>query len=384
MRPTISACMIVKNESKYLRDCLESIHFWVDEIILVDTGSTDDTVKIGLEYAPQVFHYEWQNDFSAARNHAFSLATKDWCFVIDADERFSIDDIGELLAQLANPENGVLQIQVWNLFEDEAKPGHYSDKVTKLNSPRFFRRSLGLKYVSAVHNYVPLGPEVPGVVWLDDVRLYHLGYANFEEQKIKNKRRLDMIGKWLREHPEDGKMHFQMAQTLRFEALLSNDEADWRKMIEHCSLGLACPSPVDYGPGIKCQLLEHSAFAYYNLKDYENALKDIKTALDLKPDYLDAMWLGSQILMAQGRLNEAKQALESYIVAVRAYNIQSDRDNIIMFSSDGLAEGLLHLGAVKRALGDVWGGDRDIDSAVKLKPSLAAKAQTITAVTEVK
>ena len=70
--------MIVKNESKVLRRCLDSVAHLMDEIIIVDTGSTDNTKKIALEYTDKVYDFEWINDFSAARNFAFSKATKDY------------------------------------------------------------------------------------------------------------------------------------------------------------------------------------------------------------------------------------------------------------------------------------------------------------------
>ena len=74
----ISLSMIVKNEEKYLRDCLESVKGVVDEIILVDTGSTDSTVRIAQEYGAKIFNFEWINDFSAARNYSLDQCSGDW------------------------------------------------------------------------------------------------------------------------------------------------------------------------------------------------------------------------------------------------------------------------------------------------------------------
>ena len=83
---TISLCMIVKNEEKNLERCLKSYAPLMDEIIVVDTGSTDKTKEIAAEYTPYVYDFEWVHDFAAARNFAFSKATGDYIYSADADE----------------------------------------------------------------------------------------------------------------------------------------------------------------------------------------------------------------------------------------------------------------------------------------------------------
>ena len=84
--PTISLCMIVKNEEKHIARCLDSVAGLVDEIVIVDTGSSDRTVEIASRYTPRVYSYPWKDDFSDARNHAFSKATMDYCMWMDADD----------------------------------------------------------------------------------------------------------------------------------------------------------------------------------------------------------------------------------------------------------------------------------------------------------
>src|SRR5215469_8478565 len=83
----ISLCMIVRNEERFLADALESVRGVVDEINIVDTGSTDSTVEIATRYGANVVHRTWCNDFSWARNEALAMATRRWILVLDADER---------------------------------------------------------------------------------------------------------------------------------------------------------------------------------------------------------------------------------------------------------------------------------------------------------
>lgn len=92
MSNTISACIICKNEEEKIGNLLESIHDIVDEIIVVDTGSTDKTKEIVAKYTENLFDFEWIYDFAAARNYSFSKATKDWIIWLDSDDKFVEED----------------------------------------------------------------------------------------------------------------------------------------------------------------------------------------------------------------------------------------------------------------------------------------------------
>ena len=83
---SISLCMIVRNEEEVLARCLDSVRAAVDEIVIVDTGSTDRTKEIASEYTEKIFDYKWCEDFSAARNFAFSKGHMDYLMWLDADD----------------------------------------------------------------------------------------------------------------------------------------------------------------------------------------------------------------------------------------------------------------------------------------------------------
>ena len=93
---TISLCMIVKNEEDTLGRCLDSIKGLIDEVVIVDTGSTDRTKDIAKEYTDKIFDFEWIDDFSAARNYSFSKATMDYILWLDADDIFMEIDLEKL------------------------------------------------------------------------------------------------------------------------------------------------------------------------------------------------------------------------------------------------------------------------------------------------
>ena len=82
----ISLCMIVKNEERFLAQCLDSVKDFVDEICIVDTGSTDRTIEIARSYGARIEEHAWRNDFGWARDRALAMATRRWIFQLDADE----------------------------------------------------------------------------------------------------------------------------------------------------------------------------------------------------------------------------------------------------------------------------------------------------------
>ena len=125
-RATISACMIVKNEEEMLPNCLESIRSWVDEIIIVDTGSTDKTVEIAKSYGAKIYNQVWTKDFSFHRNYSISKATCDWVFIIDADEEFVLDDLPTLRRATAQDDYRIVSFNVFNVNKFIQKGSQFS------------------------------------------------------------------------------------------------------------------------------------------------------------------------------------------------------------------------------------------------------------------
>ena len=108
----ISLCMIVKNEEKVLRRCLDSYLELMDEIIIVDTGSADSTKDIAAQYTDKVYEFPWRKDFAAARNYAFSKATKDYIFSADADEVLDDDNKARFRALKENLDSQIEIVQM--------------------------------------------------------------------------------------------------------------------------------------------------------------------------------------------------------------------------------------------------------------------------------
>ncbi|WP_439647948.1 glycosyltransferase [Cohnella mopanensis] len=148
--------MIVKNEEGTLDRCLSSVRGVVDEIVIVDTGSTDLTRSIAAKYTDDVYHFEWVNDFSAARNYAFSLATKEYILWLDADDILLPGDAVSLRDTLSKVTRDVDAISMpYHLSFDEE-----GNVTSSLRRNRIVKREKGFRWVGQVHEYLAVGGNI--------------------------------------------------------------------------------------------------------------------------------------------------------------------------------------------------------------------------------
>ena len=113
---TISACLIVKDEEELLPDCLSSVKDLVDEIIVVDTGSSDRTIEIAKEYGAKIYEHPWEDNFALHRNQSIEYATSEWVFIIDADERFDAGYLTKVKELLPRTDFDAIALQVNNIY----------------------------------------------------------------------------------------------------------------------------------------------------------------------------------------------------------------------------------------------------------------------------
>ncbi|MGL4874961.1 MAG: glycosyltransferase family 2 protein, partial [Clostridium sp.] len=146
----ISLCLIIKNEENILKRCLDSTKGFIDEIIIVDTGSTDKSKEVAQEYTDKIYDFEWCDDFSKARNFAFSKATKEYIFWLDADDYITEENLKELikLKETMNKELDAVSMH-YSLSRDEKGNTTYS-----LRRNRLVKRSLDFKWIGRIHEYL--------------------------------------------------------------------------------------------------------------------------------------------------------------------------------------------------------------------------------------
>jgi len=320
---TISACMIVKNEEECLPRCLRSIKGLVDEIVVVDTGSTDNTVKIAQSFGVRVYHHKWENNFSKARNISIGYATTDWIFIIDADEELEADDVPLLKKTLRETYFKAVSISVYNFSREQAMYTSF------LPSIRAFRRETGGYYEGIVHNMLRL-PESEHVLRLP-VRLKHYGYGLSKEKMARKvERTKTLILQQLEKNPDNGYAHFNLAQLLRGEEDIPSPEM-MDQVIYHAGRAVELSDPRKQGERhIHLMAMHQLVTAYYNKNEYNKAEEWCHQALAIRPDYLDALLSLGHIYSSTRRLDLARKYYLEYLDRQKNYDEHNETEYLIL------------------------------------------------------
>lgn len=200
LAPRLSVCLIAKNEERFIDGCLQSIRGLADQLILVDTGSTDRTVEIARNHGAEVHFRAWDNDFSAARNAALLHARGDWVLILDADEEVSPTHHAALRALLTRPNVIAYRLPLVDV-------GREADGVSQV--PRLFRNAPQQFYVSRIHEQVYASLELNREKWsmenlFGDAQLIHHGYqAEVVKSRDKIQRNIRLLEQANEEYPND-------------------------------------------------------------------------------------------------------------------------------------------------------------------------------------
>jgi len=231
--------MIVKNEERHIARCLDSVAGLVDEIIIVDTGSTDRTVEIASNYTSKIFSYQWKDDFSDARNNSFSKASMDYCMWMDADDILETVERDKFLQlkQSLSAEVDIVMMKYHTLFDEEGRPSFTYFRE------RWIRNSAQYRWVGAVHEVIP--PN--GKVIYSDIAISHkkIGAGN-PNRNLRIYQKMIADGKTLEPRHQyyygrELYYHKQYEEAVSvLEQFLCTKEGWIENKIEACSVCAAC------------------------------------------------------------------------------------------------------------------------------------------------
>jgi tetratricopeptide (TPR) repeat protein len=300
MRPRLSLCMIVKNEERYLEDCLASVQDVVDEMIVVDSGSTDRTVEIALQFGAKVIPFVWNNDFAAARNESLRHATGKWILYLDADERLASGQEALLRKLLAAKNTFAYSVIV--------EGDHYLPSGVvrqRMAYPRLFRRHPTIRFEGKVHEQImPALRRLGCTVAPSALTILHLGYAqSLDVVQQKCRRNIELLTDQLHQNPDDAYARYQLGST--YAVLGEVDNA--RRELEQ-----ACRSQ-QLATNVRASAMNLLAELAIRDGDYATAIQHGERSLQLAPRQSLARWFLAAAAISQGQYDTALRFLQELL-----------------------------------------------------------------------
>ncbi|MBS3113628.1 glycosyltransferase [Candidatus Woesearchaeota archaeon] len=310
---TISLCMITKNEEKFLELCLNSVKSIVDEIIIVDTGSTDKTKEIAKKFNAKIIDFKWIDDFSAAKNESLKHATRDWVLVLDADEVIEKKDLDKIKNAIENSEKDFVGFSleqrsyINNFFEGAVKNNSDFELVKNYlfyiphHLVRLFKNSLGLYFKHRVHELIEDSIIEKNLKYRKiDVVLHHFGslkdvnlISNKTEQYSK------IILKQLEENPDIARYNYQAARMHLGKSDFSNALKYFEKTAK-------------LSPNYKLVFSE-IAKIYLQMNDKNRAIEYFKKSMKHNPENPSPANNLAVVYMSIGKFEQAKKILEEQL-----------------------------------------------------------------------
>jgi glycosyltransferase involved in cell wall biosynthesis len=300
---TISLCMIVRDEKDSLGRCLESACGFVNEIIIVDTGSRDSTPAIAKHYGARVCYLPWQDDFSQARNESLKQAIGEWVLILDADEELP-PETAYSLRRLASCRD----VEAWTFSIISPGPSNEAGQQIRHPGLRLFKNREAYFFEGRIHEQIRpsiLRADPTAAIRHADAEIVHYGYRQHAGQRReKTLRNISIIQQALAERPGDPFLGYNLG--LSFYAL-----GDLEKSRRHYA---AVRQRLDPGDLFTAAFFRNYAICLGDLGDFEQALHLIDEGLAYFPDYPDLYFIKGELLFD---LNMMAQAKESFLKCLR-------------------------------------------------------------------
>jgi glycosyltransferase involved in cell wall biosynthesis len=290
--PLISLCMIVKNESNNLPRCLASAKPYVDEIIVIDTGSVDETLKIAAEYGAKLSYFEWCDDFAAARNYAISQASGDWILMLDADEELLINSQNFL-----NKLNNSSEIIAYTLTYREVYDQQEKTPITRIS---LFRNLPELRYVSRFHEqlkYQNQQIDSNQVSHTEALIILHYGHSKELVQQKNISRNIPILERMQQEEGLSMTLLYTLTIMYRKNQQLDKAKECYAEARERLAQNLVSGQPPEEFSRVPCLIYDLGMQAFAE-KDYENARLYCKRGLEWYGNYPPLNYLAGVILSA--------------------------------------------------------------------------------------
>lgn len=317
----VSACFIVKNEERNLPIAIKSIKEIVDELIVVDTGSDDQTIEIAKKFGAKIYNYKWQDDFSAARNFAIDKSAADWVIFLDADEYFSIKASGLLREYMKQYFYDQVDALGCKMVDVDI---HLNQETGGFPCVRIFKNRADIRYTGKIHEHIVGSKQKLKLIMLpEDIIIYHTGYSS-EIVEAKLIRNLKMIKEEMLEKGENI-LHY------RYLCDCYHSLKQWKECYESGKKYILFDREKDI-LGIKTNIYIKVLYALQQITDNkERICNEIKQAIEIYPNHPEFYMQYADFLLQNKNKDEA---LSYYLLAINCsekIKEQSYTDNFSMY-----------------------------------------------------
>lgn len=301
--PDISLCMIVRDEEHNIRRCLNSVARFMNEMVIVDTGSQDGTQNICREFGAKLFDFEWADDFAAARNYGLERASCDWILWLDADEELQVNDVPALEACLRECKNDMTPVQMTHFY---GAPPATVQRSHICSAFRLLRNGAGIHFSGKIHERLVPGQSgtVPEIETNRFMRILHYGYMD-DELKRKDTRNIELLLKEKVATPDDAWLDYHLAaecyRLADYEKAYGFITAAIVRFIEKGSL------PPSLAYKLKYDILVTTG-------NFSAAYPGIEKAIALYPDYVDLHFYKGLILLMAGENEKAVRTFQHCLI----------------------------------------------------------------------
>lgn len=299
--PTITLCMIVKDEADCINACLESVKALVSEIIIIDTGSTDQTIEICENYGAKVLAYEWKNDFADARNYGLSLSTGDWILWLDADEELDATNRARIPEILLNTNAHLLSLPVVNYYGKTTPVD--KNNAYLIYQLRLLRNHKNIVFHNRIHETLLLPAELTEKdIESIPVPIHHYGYLQeITEIKQKGKRNIQLLQQELSDPAHSPWIEYHLASEFY-------RQEKYQQAFQLVNQSILLFLQKSQKPPSLLYKLKYAILIETN--SLEGAWPSIKKAILLYPDYVDLHFFMGYILYKMKDYATALQAFE--------------------------------------------------------------------------
>ncbi len=337
----VSLCMIVRNEERFLEACLASVRDAVDEINVVDTGSTDRTVEIARAFGAKVEFRAWRDDFGWARNESLAMATRRWTIVLDADEELAPESVPLLRALRDTPaaETGVY-VQIQNQVDDLSGGGSTMTHML----PRIFPTTPRIRYKNVIHESLMLDDDRFVLAAVSPILVRHKGYTvEVMDAREKHARNRPLLERAMREASDDAFSWFNFG-------VAAVAAGDYETGIDVLDRMFAMPGPRRLFFPIAAVMLAH---AYADGRgDLDRALAIVEAEAEATPDHANVIFTRAHFLARQRRFDEARAEFE-HAISLRdsaANHVMVDDEIFVWKAAVNIASSHVREGHVEEAV----------------------------------